>query len=102
MSPQYNFNMAFIKKIHSVPGHQGAFNTLALLQQDPSYYDQYEEITDLELQKLEKKWRDEELKNTDWVIAVTDHPKRADYLTYRQSLRDWPSTEFFPFTKPAL
>lgn len=47
-------------------------------------------------------WRDEELKNTDWVVPITDHPQHATYLTYRQALRDWPSTPEFPNTKPEM
>ena len=47
-------------------------------------------------------WRDAELKNTDWIVAVTDHPQLAAYKTYRQELRDWPSTGDFPATKPTL
>ena len=47
-------------------------------------------------------WRDRELKETDWIVAVTDHPQLAAHKTYRQELRDWPSTEDFPATKPTL
>lgn len=49
-----------------------------------------------------KAWRDGELKLTDWIVSITDHPERADYLTYRASLRDWPTTDDFPNTKPTL
>lgn len=49
-----------------------------------------------------KAWRDGELKLTDWIVPITDHPERASYLTYRANLRDWPSTEDFPNTKPTL
>ena len=52
--------------------------------------------------KVAYDWRDEELRNTDWVVAATDHPQHAAYLTYRQALRDWPSTEDFPDVKPTL
>jgi hypothetical protein len=31
-----------------------------------------------------------------------DHPKHAAYVTYRQKLRDWPSTADFPKTRPTL
>ena len=47
-------------------------------------------------------WRDQELKATDWIVPVTDHPQHAAYTTYRQALRDWPSTADFPDTKPVL
>ena len=59
-------------------------------------------ISDLEIVQAEKEWRDQELKETDWIVAVTDHPQLAAYKTYRQELRDWPSTEDFPDTRPEL
>ena len=47
-------------------------------------------------------WRDSQLQATDNIPAITDHPQRAAYLTYRTALRDWPSTADFPATKPVL
>ena len=47
-----------------------------------------------------KKWRNTELSDTDWVLPVIDHPQHAQYLEYRQALRDWPIAESFPDTKP--
>lgn len=47
-------------------------------------------------------WRDSELQRTDWIVPITDHPQHAAYLTYRQALRDWPSTEDFPDIRPEL
>jgi len=44
----------------------------------------------------EREWRDVELKNTDWIVPITDHPQHAVYLTYRQELRDYPSQSDFP------
>ncbi len=44
----------------------------------------------------ERQWRDVELKNTDWIVPVTDHPQHAAYLAYRQELRDYPSQPDFP------
>lgn len=49
-----------------------------------------------------RQWRDEQLVESDWIVPITDHPQRAAYLTYRQALRDWPSTADFPDTKPVL
>ena len=51
---------------------------------------------------LERSWRDRELFDTDWIVPITDHPQHAAYKTYRQKLRDWPSTSGFPDTKPTL
>ena len=49
-----------------------------------------------------KIWRDSELLATDWIAPTTDHPQHADYLVYRQALREWPETLDFPDTKPEL
>jgi len=47
-------------------------------------------------------WRDMELSATDYIVPLTDHPQRAAYMTYREALRDWPSTDSFPNTRPEL
>ena len=59
-------------------------------------------ISDLEIAQAEKEWRDQELQQTDWIVQTPDYPNRDAYLTYRQELRDWPSTEDFPDTRPEL
>ena len=53
-------------------------------------------------QEIARAWRDSELLSSDWIVPVTDHPQHAAYKTYRQKLRDWPSTSDFPNTKPEL
>lgn len=45
-------------------------------------------------------WRDLELMSTDYIAQTPDYPNRDAWLTYRQELRDWPSTANFPNTKP--
>ena len=50
----------------------------------------------------ERAWRNSEIVATDWIVPVVDHPQHSEYLTYRQALRDWPSTEDFPDTRPTL
>ena len=49
-------------------------------------------------------WRNEELKSTDWVIQLNDHPERYLYRSYRQRLRDWPQDPDFPLfsSRPTL
>jgi len=47
-------------------------------------------------------WRDRELRLTDFIVPLSDHPQRAAYITYRTALRNWPSTDDFPATKPEL
>ena len=61
-------------------------------------YSEWEILSDFE----SKKWRNQELKKSDWVIPITDHPQHGDYIAYRVALRDWPSTSDFPDTKPTL
>ena len=47
-------------------------------------------------------WRNVELESTDKAAQTPDWPNRDNILTYRQALRDWPSTENFPNTRPTL
>jgi len=63
-----------------------------------------EEITLLatEVAVNAKDWRNKELKSSDWIVQIPDHPEKAAYTTYRVALRDWPSTSDFPATKPTL
>ena len=63
---------------------------------------QYKEVEDDVLIPIQKSWRDAELKATDWIIPITDHPERYSALLYRVALRDWPSTSDFPLTKPII
>jgi hypothetical protein len=49
-----------------------------------------------------RRWRDEELQRTDIAATVSDYPNASAVLAYRQALRDWPSTEDFPDTRPTL
>ena len=58
--------------------------------------------TTAEVEDAARQWRDNELAATDWIMPVTDHPDRAAYVTYREELRQWPSTSSFPDTKPTL
>ena len=47
-------------------------------------------------------WRNGELESTDKAAQTPDWPNRDNILTYRQALRDWPSTSNFPDTRPEL
>jgi hypothetical protein len=47
-----------------------------------------------------KHWRDNELQSTDYIVPITDHPSHTAFMSYREELRDWPSTDAFPDTKP--
>ena len=47
-------------------------------------------------------WRDAELARTDVAATVSDYPNADAVLAYRAALRDWPSTDLFPDTRPEL
>ena len=49
-----------------------------------------------------RQWRNEELTATDTASQTPDWPNRDNILLYRTALRNWPSTEDFPATKPVL
>lgn len=53
-----------------------------------------------ELETEGSAWRDLELRETDFIVPLTDYPNHAQWLTYRQQLRDWPTTDNFPNIKP--
>ena len=56
--------------------------------------------TTQELEDEAREWRDTELRRTDFIVPLTDYPNHAAWITYRQQLRDWTTTEDFPNTKP--
>jgi len=49
-----------------------------------------------------RQWRNGELSSSDYIVPLSDHPQRAAYMAYRESLRAWPSTAAFPDTRPVL
>lgn len=51
--------------------------------------------------KKEIYWRNEMLSQTDSLMILADYPHKEQLTEWRQSLRDWPSTEDFPETRPA-
>ena len=68
------------------------------------HYELYVEPTPPEptAEEAGRVWRDRELKATDYIVPLSDHPQRAAYMTFRTALRDWPSTSDFPDTRPEL
>jgi len=66
----------------------------------------YEEIvvpiTEGEIRHEAKTWRNMELLATDYIVPLTDHPAHSAIMAYRVKLRDWPSTDDFPDTKPTI
>lgn len=65
-------------------------------------YNEWTTLSDSELESEQRQWRNKELKATDWIVPITDHPERSNYLTYRTNLRDWPSADSFPNIRPTL
>ena len=56
----------------------------------------------LSVEEEARMWRNIELASTDQAAQTPDWPNRANILTYRTALRNWPSTSDFPATKPTL
>ena len=57
---------------------------------------------ELTAEQTARGWRNEELSSTDTASQTPDWPNRDNILLYRTALRNWPSTEDFPATKPVL
>jgi len=76
----------------------------AFVQSISEHYELYVAPTPAEPTAAEagRMWRDMELSSSDFIVPLSDHPQRAAYMTYRTALRDWPSTDDFPATKPTL
>ena len=70
-------------------------------------FEHYEEWAEPEVREptaaeAGRRWRDEELLATDTASQIPDWPIRDNILTYRIALRQWPSTDSFPTTRPIL
>ena len=72
-------------------------NTHEVVDETPSA-----RIVKAEKEMQGRQWRNDELFRTDTLIGLPDYPNTANLTTYRQELRDWPSTGDFPDTKPTL
>ena len=59
-------------------------------------------FTQAQIEDQERAWRNRELARTDTLMLLPDYPDKEALTTYRQALRDWPSTADFPDTKPVL
>ena len=68
------------------------------------YYELYVAPTPVEptAEETARQWRNSELSATDEAAKIPDWPNRENILVYRQDLRDWPSTQDFPDTRPVL
>jgi len=74
---------------------------LAFVEANFDYYEEWVASTPTAAETA-RAWRDQELSTTDRVAQTPDWPNRANILTYRTALRNWPSTSDFPATRPEL
>jgi len=74
---------------------------LAFVEANFDYYEEWVAPTPTAAETA-RAWRDQELSTTDKAAQTPDWPNRANILTYRTALRDWPSTSDFPATRPEL
>lgn len=63
--------------------------------------DEFPEVV-LTAEQQARMWRDKELNKSDTLYLLDDYPDKDKLKTYRQALRDWPSTTDFPDKKPTL
>ena len=77
---------------------------LEFVQANFDYYSEYTAplTSEIPVANAARIWRDMELLSSDYIVPLSDHPQRAAYMTYRESLRAWPSTDSFPTTRPEL
>lgn len=85
----------------SRPGYRPEENDIIVYEYPEGYFVEktfypYPEMPIEDHKIIERSWRNEELKNTDWIVPITDHPKHSLFLTYRQQLREYPEQEDFP------
>ena len=70
-------------------------------------FDYYEalvppEVPALTAEQEARRWRDQELLETDTASQTPDWPNRDNIIIYRAALRAWPTTSDFPATRPVL
>ena len=92
--------MAWIKELDGEI--QGIYTSRENAVMDATVQGVEKELTISELETRQRAWRNKELKDTDWIIPITDHSERMQYVQYRQALRAWPDTDEFPNTRPTL
>lgn len=64
------------------------------------HYEHYEIEGKCVIEAMEEEWRNTQLKETDSLMLLPDYPYKEQLAQWRQILRDWPSTEDFPETRP--
>ena len=81
-------------------------NVINVIEADAEFvaehYEHYELYVEPTAEEAGRMWRDAELSSSDYIVPLSDHPQRAAYMTYRTALRNWPSTDSFPTTRPEL
>jgi len=76
----------------------------AFVQSISDYYEEWVAAAPIAptAEETARGWRDAELSSTDTASQTPDWPNRDNILTYRTALRQWPSTDSFPDTRPEL
>ena len=80
----------------------GIFESKTAFDSDSLRYDYSETLEDDVFETYEREWRNIELEKYDLLSLLTNTPNHDGILIYKQTLRDWPSTEDFPMTRPIL
>ena len=60
----------------------------------------YKLLPSFRIASKEIEWRNIQLKETDNLMILSDYPYKEKLTQWRQTLRDWTSTEDFPHTRP--
>lgn len=75
---------------------------LEFVEANFEHYEEWSGAIEPTAEEKARMWRNMELSSTDMASQTPDWPDRANILTYRTALRDWPSTSEFPATRPEL
>lgn len=76
--------------------------SLEFVESQYEFYELEEEDLEERIRNEAIVWRNEKLKETDITIMAPDYPYIDQLKAFRQALRDWPSTEGFPYNPPTL
>tara|TARA_R110000822_G_scaffold225886_1_gene358562 strand:- start:733 stop:1062 length:330 start_codon:yes stop_codon:yes gene_type:complete len=88
--------------LREIEAEESFFVSTSLTDIHPDAHDYVIKIFlgDTSPERLAKRWRSKQLESTDWYEAVPNHSEYAAFMTYRQKLRDWPSTSEWPDKPP--
>jgi hypothetical protein len=76
--------------------------SLEFVQSQYEFYEIEEPDVSDQIHREAIMWRNRKLTETDAAIIAPDYPYVEQLKVFRQALRDWPSTEGFPYNPPTL